>query len=395
MKWILEYHNLWWKEEEWYSRDKHMRDLHEQRIKWTPNWLSDLSLEPFSLNFVIGPRQVGKTTGIKLLIKELIKRNVEPEKVIYFNVEALGSLESFRSMLKFVVENFREGFLFIDEITAITGWEKVLKSFIDLGLLDEFVIVCSGSSTASLLKIPESFMGRRGNGRDVYVLPLNFKEFVEVHGVKIRKHILHSEDMKKLFEKYAEVGGFPRTINGDATFFEDFVRELKSEIKNLKKSFVTFSALISQIFTIAPSPISYSSLSQKLGVSRPTLEEYVEMLEDTFIGKVVYWKDHEILFRKEKKIILRDPAITRSLSLLTGKEVRKDFLYEWIVQEHLFRRFGEIYYYRNRYEIDCIAGDLKVEVKAGKPHRKYPKNVLVLEEDDLPKFLVGLFLERR
>lgn len=54
------------------------------------------------------------------------------------------------------------------------------------------------------------------------------------------------------------------------------------------------------------------------------------------------------------------------------------------------RSFGEIYYYRNRYEIDCIAGDLRVEVKAGKPHRKYPRDVMNLDEEDIPRFLIEL-----
>ena len=35
-------------------------------------------------------------------------------------------------------------------------------------------------------------------------------------------------------------------------------------------------------------------------------------------------------------------------------------LYEWIVQSHLKRRFGGVYYYRNSYEIDVIAGNLKI-----------------------------------
>jgi hypothetical protein len=39
--------------------------------------------------------------------------------------------------------------------------------------------------------------------------------------------------------------------------------------------------------------------------------------------------------------------------------------------------------------VDCIAGELKVEVKKGKPHRRYPKQVLVLEEN-LPTFLAVL-----
>ncbi|RLF85217.1 ATP-binding protein, partial [Thermococci archaeon] len=61
------------------------------------------------------------------------------------------------------------------------------------------------------------------------------------------------------------------------------------------------------------------------------------------------------------------------------------------VQEHLYRKFGEIYYYRDRYEIDVIADGLRVEVKAGKAHRRSPRNVVVLEKEDIPRFLIELF----
>ncbi|RLI95018.1 MAG: ATP-binding protein, partial [Candidatus Altiarchaeales archaeon] len=40
--------------------------------------------------------------------------------------------------------------------------------------------------------------------------------------------------------------------------------------------------------------------------------------------------------------------------------------------------------------IDILAGDLKIEVKAGKSHRKYPRNVLILDEEDLPRFLMEM-----
>lgn len=60
------------------------------------------------------------------------------------------------------------------------------------------------------------------------------------------------------------------------------------------------------------------------------------------------------------------------------------------MQEHLFRKFGEIYYYRNRYEIDCVAGNMKIEVKVGKPYRKYPKGVRVIDEENIAEFLLNL-----
>ncbi|RLF87575.1 ATP-binding protein, partial [Thermococci archaeon] len=73
-----------------------------------------------------------------------------------------------------------------------------------------------------------------------------------------------------------------------------------------------------------------------------------------------------------------------------GAELREEAIYEWIVQEHLYRRYGEIYYYKNSYEIDAIAGNMRVEVKAGKAHRRYPREVVVLEREDVPFFLLEL-----
>lgn len=113
-------------------------------------------------------------------------------------------------------------------------------------------------------------------------------------------------------------------------------------------------------------------------------------MEDLFVVKIVYHKGKRVNYRKEKKIFIRDPFLAKSLALWCNKELRKDFLSESIVQEHVFRKFDEIFYYRNTYEIDCVANNLRVEVKAGKPHRKYPKNVLILEEKDIPEFLIKL-----
>jgi predicted AAA+ superfamily ATPase len=57
------------------------------------------------------------------------------------------------------------------------------------------------------------------------------------------------------------------------------------------------------------------------------------------------------------------------------------------VQSHLKRKFGEVFYYRNSYEIDVIAGNLKIEIKSKRAHRNYPKDVIILDENNLPLFL--------
>jgi predicted AAA+ superfamily ATPase len=69
--------NPWWFFSNWESKDKHLREWYSQEIKWVPNWINELGLESFSLNFVYGTRQAGKTTGLKLLMRELINRSVD------------------------------------------------------------------------------------------------------------------------------------------------------------------------------------------------------------------------------------------------------------------------------------------------------------------------------
>ena len=49
-----------------------------------------------------------------------------------------------------------------------------------------------------------------------------------------------------------------------------------------------------------------------------------------------------------------------------------------------------MYFWRNSYEVDVIAGRCRVEVKKGKAHRRYPRGVLVLSEEEVPFFLLEL-----
>jgi len=48
-----------------------------------------------------------------------------------------------------------------------------------------------------------------------------------------------------------------------------------------------------------------------------------------------------------------------------------------VVGEAPFKESGKVNW-RNGYGVDAIADGLRVEVEVGKPHRRYPKDVLVL-----------------
>jgi len=112
-------HNPWWRGESDITLDR----WKSWKVKWMPEWLKNLSLTPFSLNFIVGPRQVGKTTGVKLLIQKLLEGN-QPESVFYFNCDFLPDLTSLKKLLdKYLdvkrLERVGNAYIFLDEVTSV------------------------------------------------------------------------------------------------------------------------------------------------------------------------------------------------------------------------------------------------------------------------------------
>ena len=384
----LSYMNPWWEDKE----DYHVKRWREQKIHWWPNWLDELSLEPFSLNFVLGPRQVGKTTGIKLLIQELLRDN-PPESILYLNVEVLPSHRELLELLREFKglknkEGIETGYIFLDEVTSLEGWWRGVKPLIDAGLLERDVVTVTGSSSLRARRDIEFFPGRRGKGRTIEVMPLSFPEYVEIMGLK--RPELRREKVLELFNDYLTTGGFPASINGLP--MDDLLGAYIGEFVRFGKSLEIAKETLSALIRSAPSATSFRALAEMTsGYSYKVIQDYIEFFTELYILGIAYLKQgNRVLYKREKKFFFRDPLLARLFSVWSGTELRKDALYEWVVQEHLYRRFGEVYYYRNSYEIDAIAGELKVEVKAGKAHRRYPKSVKVLEKEDVPFFLLEL-----
>ncbi len=397
MKELFLKQNPWWKD----RKDYHIERWEGMKIRWIPKWLEEISLEPFSLNFVIGPRQTGKTTGIKLLISSLLK-NLRPESVFYLDCTLLPDLSSLEKSLKEYLEikemeKIANSFIFLDEVTSVNDWWRVLKGYIDMGIFKNDVITITGSSSIKLRGEVELFPGRRGKGRDILVLPLSFKEFLEIKGIKIEDNGSIEERMKKawkmedkikrFFEEYINKGGYPLSINEDPEAELQLIYSIENEILRAGKSLGLTKAILASILRKAPSPLSFNTIGNDVGVSYKTVQDYLEAFQSLFILDTALYKRDEINWRKERKFFFLDPFLANTLSIWTGEKYLESAFYEWIVQSHLKRKFGSVYYFRNAYEIDCIAGDLMIEVKVGKPHRKYPKRALILDKNDLPVFL--------
>jgi hypothetical protein len=391
-------HNPWWKNQE----DVMIKKWESTRIRWVPKWIDKIGLQPFSLNFIIGPRQIGKTTGVKLLIQKLLKKRAA-ESIFYFNCDFVPDINYLKKLLDTYLEfkkseNVESSFIFLDEITSVPEWWRVVKGYIDLGVFENDVVTITGSSSLKLKGETELFPGRRGKGKDIVVHPLSFREFLGIHGIKVKtaenpekgmKRLLKREDeIRNFFSLYTKTGGFPLSVNEDPTAEEQFLAGFEGEVLKSKHNLQLMKEVISSILRKAPSPLSLSTIGRDVGVSYKTIQDYTEVLKSFFVMDTAFYKDRKrIVWRKERKFFFLDPFITNTLSSWCGEEYLDSAFYEWLVQSHLLRKFGSVFYFRDSFEIDCIANDLKVEVKIGKPHRRYPDDVLILDSETLPLFL--------
>ena len=159
----------------------------------------------------------------------------------------LKDLEELRDAILFYQrikkENrIKHSYIFLDEVTSIEEWWRIIKGFIDMGIFAGDSVTISGSSTLRILKHKEAFPGRRGFGRDIEVLPLSFPEFLEIKGVKGKKIATSKREIHRLFQEYIEVGGYPKSIN-QMDFLKDLISSIESEIERNNKS----AALLKQI----------------------------------------------------------------------------------------------------------------------------------------------------
>ncbi|WP_297474738.1 ATP-binding protein [Thermococcus sp.] len=384
---MIELQNPWWFGEP--DRDWELFEKLTYRLR--PKWLDELSLRPFSLNFVVGPRRVGKTLGIKLLIRELLKKVETPYAVFYFSCDVL---EDYRELLDVLNDYLRlkkrksvkTAFIFLDEVSLVDDWWRALKFLIDRGELKNDVVTVTGSISLAVGRHFETFGGRRGKGKTIEVMPLSFHDYYSLFYDEF-----FSSKGAEVFENYLETGGYLAYLNGTLKV-EELIGFLKADLKALDRSTDLARDVMGAILDKAPSPTSFNAIAKAVGVSPHTARDYVELFEAFHVLLQVLYLggDGKVYPRKERKLILRDPLIVRGMELWTRRKIDRAVLYEWLVQEHLYRKFREVFYYRNSYEVDAIAGNLKVEVKSGEKRRHYPRNVRVLKGTEVPKFLYSI-----
>ena len=285
---------------------------------------------------LMGPRRVGKTVMLHHLIKDFLEQNTLPTRSIaYLSLDqplytglSIEQLADEAWQVSKAYSSFR--LLVLDEIQYLKSWEQHLKAFVDAH--PDTWCVASGSAAAALrLKSIESGAGRF---TDFLLPPLTFYEYLDFLGnadlAETQPNGLYrAHDISVLnreFIDYCNFGGYPEAALSEAVRRDprrylgaDIVEKvLLRDLPSLYgiQSVQELNALFSMLAYNTAQELSLEVLSQNSGVTKPTIQRYLEYLQAAFLVRVVHRIDQNAKsFQRATrfKVYLTAPALRSAL----------------------------------------------------------------------------------
>ncbi len=349
-----------------------------------------------NLNFiqvVLGPRQVGKTTGLQQIVKAW------PGPSLMISADELITPTTDWLRLNWErARNLGAGALFvIDEIQKIPDWSTVVKYLFDQDRASHNLkIVLLGSASLGLQRgLAESLAGR------YEVIPAyhwNLDECSRAFGWDV--------------EDFLKFGGYPAAsqLALDVERWQSYIRNsiiepvLIRDILGLTS--VNKPALFRQTFELAMSypaqEISYQKLLGQLQENGnvTTIKHYLELFEGAFLLRTLRkYSGSEVKKRgSSPKIIPLNTALCHAfrspLSIDTDPDWRGR-IFEAAVGAALCRTKGKLYYWRQgKFEVDFVLeleGKLyAVEVKSGRKRNRQGLEKFILQYPGSIPILIDL-----
>jgi predicted AAA+ superfamily ATPase len=308
------------------------------------------------LTAITGARGTGKTTLLLQHIKESYGNH--PEEIlfvsldnIYFSTNNLYSLAD-----EFYTYGGKE--LYLDEVHKYPNWAQEIKNIYDD--FPKLKVIFTGSSMLQIFKA-DGDLSRRV--RHYQLFGLSFREFLIFEGIipvnqtnftleqilkdhiTIAKSIANESPLLPAFQKYLQYGYYPyyqEDLDGySERVLQTFNTVMESDLPNVER--IDFESIhkIKKLFYILSEMIPYTpnitQLSQMVGVTRPSLMNFLQHLE----------KSHTILLLKQKatgmrqlvkpeKIYLQNTNYTFALSKNNPEigNLRETFFFNQLQQNH-------------------------------------------------------------
>lgn len=364
-----------------------------------------------------GARQIGKSTVIKHVFPDYNRANFD---------DRLTRLQAKEEPKLFFLNNPCP--LFIDEVQKESDILEDIKQIVDESE-ERGQFILSGSQKLELMKgMSESLAGR------VAVTELSGLSLREIYKIKFNKHFIPTEayikEREKELKHYTDIwniihkGAYPELYDVERDwqeFYSSYVSTyLERDINELISSdSITFTKFLTAVAARTGEMLNYANIASEIGVSEPTIKNWISILERTGIIYILQPYSTNALNRaiKTPKLYFRDTGLacylTRWLTPDTLKRsaVAGNMFETFVVNEILKSYTNEgmdykfnIFYYRGKdknntteNEIDLIVEEdgvlYPIEIKmSGNPKANMASANTVLDKIPDKKRGIGVII---
>ena len=348
-----------------------------------------------------GTRRVGKTTIQYQMIDTLLKRGVDPQKIVFISMDhPMLKLSGVNDVLECYHENIyaeQDVYYFFDEIQYAQDWDRWLKMIYDMQ--PDTNVVATGSASPALVKgNQESGAGR---WTVIQVPTMSFYEYCELLDLdrpqlpktlkmtqmlymtqpERTRIMMQLQKVQNHFNRYLQVGGFPELALSDNDIMaqqimrEDVVdKVLKRDLPSLYnlRNATELERIFLYLCNVSSEIVSIEAIAKELsGVSRPTVENYIQYLESAnliYMSLPVDMAGKKVL-KASPKIYIADAAIRNAVlmdeSLLTDP-IEMGKIVETAVYKHV-----AAFYYQQATSVGYFRGGRKgkeIDIVVDKPN---------------------------
>jgi predicted AAA+ superfamily ATPase len=253
---------------------------------------------------LMGPRQVGKTTLLKYLEKEM---NIPS---IWWNGDEPDIrrilTESTSTQLKGLIGEAK--LLFIDEAQRIENIGLTLKLIVDS--IPELKVIATGSSSFDLSnKINEPLTGRKW---EFMMYPISEQELINHHGILEERRLLEQRLIYGFYPEIVTHSGQQQELLLELT--NSFLYRDIFTLENIKKP-INLERLVQALAFQIGQEVSINELAQTVGLDFHTVERYISLLEKSYVIFQLspFSRNLRNEMKKSRKIYFFDNGIRNSV----------------------------------------------------------------------------------
>ncbi len=335
------------------------------------DYVNELSkyLEIKHILILKGVRRCGKTTIAKQLMKNLLKKKIKKEQILYVNFEDMNFADKLQVQLLDEIlnayleytKNKKKIYCFLDEVQRIPNWERWIRTKYDQNQKIKFII--TGSSAHLLDRELSTLL----TGRNITfeIMPLSFKEFKMFN-------------TKGKLEEYMKFGGFPevvlegseeRKISILNQYLIDIIhRDIvdRYRIRNANE----LIAIAKYLVSTPGSKVSVNKLSKVFGATKNTIASYISYMVDAYLLLDVRFFSFSAKVKYDVTRLPKYYVIDNGFVTITTMQYFQNVgqLYENAVLLQLYQtkeKLEEIMYWSDaNSEVDFVVGKKAINVTA-------------------------------